>query len=112
MIITFDEDGLSVMQETIQQRGSQGGITDEDSRPVLESDVGDDDDWAALVAFGDDLKERLNNLTRAAGERHDEGNMAVIDRWPRQERGNDFFVTMLALMFPRFTHTEGDKKEK
>ena len=23
---------------------------------------------------------RLNNLTRAAGERHDEGNMAVIDR--------------------------------
>jgi hypothetical protein len=24
--------------------------------------------------------ERLNNLTRAAGERHDEGNMAAIDR--------------------------------
>ena len=24
--------------------------------------------------------ERLNNLTPAAGERHDEGNMAVIDR--------------------------------
>ena len=23
--------------------------------------------------------ERLNNLTTAAGERHDEGNMAVID---------------------------------
>jgi hypothetical protein len=24
--------------------------------------------------------ERLNNLTPAAGERHDKGNMAVIDR--------------------------------
>jgi hypothetical protein len=24
--------------------------------------------------------ERLNNLTTTAGERHDEGNMAVIDR--------------------------------
>jgi len=24
--------------------------------------------------------ERLNNLTPAVGERHDEGNMAVIDR--------------------------------
>ena len=24
--------------------------------------------------------ERLNNLAPAAGERHDEGNMAVIDR--------------------------------
>jgi len=24
--------------------------------------------------------ERLNNLTPAAGERHDQGNMAVIDR--------------------------------
>ena len=24
--------------------------------------------------------ERLNNLTPAAGERHEEGNMAVIDR--------------------------------
>jgi hypothetical protein len=24
--------------------------------------------------------ERLNNLTTAVGERHDEGNMAVIDR--------------------------------
>ena len=31
----------------------------EDSGPVLESDVGRDDDRAALVAFGDDLKEEL-----------------------------------------------------
>jgi hypothetical protein len=29
---------------------------------------------------------RLNNLMPAAGERHDEGNMAVIDRWPRRGR--------------------------
>jgi hypothetical protein len=38
--------------------------------------------------------------------------MAVIDHCARQERGNDFFVTMLALIFPRFTHAEGDKKER
>ena len=47
------------MQEAIQQSGSHGGITGKDSRPVLESDVGGDDDRAALVAFGDDLKEEL-----------------------------------------------------
>ena len=47
------------MQETIQQSGSHGGITGEDSGPVLESDVGSDDDRAALVTFGDDLKEQL-----------------------------------------------------
>ena len=57
--VAFDDKRLSVMQETIQQSGSQGGITGENSRPVLESDVGGDDDRAALVAFGDDLKEQL-----------------------------------------------------
>ena len=29
--------------------------------------------------------ERLNHLTPAAGKRHDEGNMAVIDRWGTTE---------------------------
>src|ERR1700730_6457068 len=52
------------MQETIQQSGSQGGITGEDARPILESDVGGDDDRAALVAFGDDLKEQLSALVQ------------------------------------------------
>ena len=57
--VAFDEHRLGVMQEAIQQSGSHGGITGEDSWPVLESDVGGDDDRAALVAFGDDLKEQL-----------------------------------------------------
>ena len=57
--VTFDDNRLSVMQETIQQSGSHGGVSGEDSRPVLEGDVGSDDDRAALVAFGDDLKEQL-----------------------------------------------------
>ena len=48
-----------MMQETIQQSGSHGGVTSEDSGPILEGDVGSDDDRAALVAFGDDLKEEL-----------------------------------------------------
>jgi hypothetical protein len=48
--VAFDEQGLSVMQETIQQSGSQGGITGENARPVLESYVGGDDDRASLVS--------------------------------------------------------------
>jgi aryl-alcohol dehydrogenase-like predicted oxidoreductase len=32
------------------------------------------------VALSADQIERLNKLTPAAGERHDEGNMAAIDR--------------------------------
>ena len=39
--------------------------------------------WAT-VADGIELSakqvERLNHLTQASGERHDEGNMSVIDR--------------------------------
>ena len=57
--VAFDDNRLRVMQETIQQSGSHGGITGEDSGLVLESDVGSDDDRAALVTFGDDLKEQL-----------------------------------------------------
>ena len=48
-----------MMQETIQQSGSHGGVAGEDSWPVFEGDVGGNDDRAALVAFGDDLKEQL-----------------------------------------------------
>lgn len=57
--VAFDEDWLRVMQEAIKQSGSHGGIAGEDSGPVLEGDVGRNDDRAALVAFGDDLKEQL-----------------------------------------------------
>ena len=57
--VAFDEDWLRVMQEEIKQSGSHGGVPGEDSGPILESDVGRDDDRAALVAFGDDLKEEL-----------------------------------------------------
>lgn len=35
---------------------------------------------ADAIELTDAQVERLNNLTPAAGERHDEGNMAVIDR--------------------------------
>jgi hypothetical protein len=34
----------------------------------------------ARVELSAEQIERLNNLTPAVGERHDEGNMAVIDR--------------------------------
>ncbi len=35
---------------------------------------------ADAVELSAEQIERLNNLTPAAGERHDEGNMAAIDR--------------------------------
>jgi hypothetical protein len=47
--VAFDDDRLCVMQEAIQQSGSHGGITREDSRPVFESNVGRNDDRAALT---------------------------------------------------------------
>ena len=47
-----------MMQKAIEQSGGHGGVTGEDSRPVLEGDVGGDDDRASLVAFSDDLEEQ------------------------------------------------------
>jgi catechol 2,3-dioxygenase-like lactoylglutathione lyase family enzyme len=38
------------------------------------------------IELNDDQLERLNNLTPAVCERHDEANMASIDRWPRLVR--------------------------
>ena len=57
--VAFDDEGLCVMQKSIQQRGCHGGVTGEDSWPVFESDVGGNDNRAALVTFGDNLKEQL-----------------------------------------------------
>ena len=57
--VAFDEDWLSVVQKAIQQSGGHGGVTGEDSRPVLEGDVGGDDDRASLISFSDDLEEQL-----------------------------------------------------
>jgi hypothetical protein len=38
--LAFDRDGLRVMQQAVQRRGGQGGIAGKDARPVLEGDVG------------------------------------------------------------------------
>jgi hypothetical protein len=58
--IPFDKDGLSVVQKTVEQSGSHGSITGKDSGPVLEGDIGGDDDGAVLVAFGDNLEQQLS----------------------------------------------------
>jgi hypothetical protein len=49
-----------VVRETVQQGESEGASPAKMRRPVFESDVGGDEDRAALVAFGDDPKERLS----------------------------------------------------
>jgi hypothetical protein len=49
-----------VVQKTVQQGASHGGVTGEDTGPVLEGDIGGDDNGAMLVAFGDDLEQQLS----------------------------------------------------
>jgi hypothetical protein len=41
---------------------------------------GEENTAADRIELSAELVKRLNNLTPAVGERHDEGNMAVIDR--------------------------------
>jgi hypothetical protein len=49
-----------VVQKTVQQGASHGGVTWEDAGPVLEGDVGGGDDGATFVAFGDNLEQQLS----------------------------------------------------
>ncbi len=69
-----------MVQKTVQQGGSHGGITGEDSGPVLEGDIGGNDDGAVLVAFGDDLEQQLSTSLI-------EGEVAEFiigtSRWPK-----------------------------
>ena len=49
-----------MVQKTVQQGASHGGVTWEDAGPVLEGDVGGGDDGATFVTFGDNLEQQLS----------------------------------------------------
>ena len=70
-----------MVQKTVQQGGSRGGITGEDSGPVLEGDIGGNDDGAVLVAFGDHLEQQLStSLIEGRGSR--------VQQWIQQNRSS------------------------
>src|SRR6266567_4999759 len=57
--LPFDDDGLGMMQQPIQDRGGQGAIMVENRGPLLKSAVGGQDDRPLFIAQGDDLEEEI-----------------------------------------------------
>jgi hypothetical protein len=55
----LDEDGLRMMEEPVEDSGSQGAVIIKNVWPVFERTVGGDDDGTLLVAQADDLKEQI-----------------------------------------------------
>ena len=55
--LAFDHDGLGMMQEAIEQSGSEGTVVVEDLRPLLVDTVGGDVRGAMLIAVTEDLKD-------------------------------------------------------
>jgi len=47
----LDEDGLGMVQESVEDRGSQGAVVVEDLGPVFVRSVGCDDNGAPLIAL-------------------------------------------------------------
>lgn len=58
----LNDDGLSVMEHAVQDRGGKGAVVVEDGRPMLVDLVGGQDDGAAFVAAAEDLKEQVGPM--------------------------------------------------
>jgi hypothetical protein len=57
--LPFDDDGVGMMQEPIQDRGSQGAVMVEDHGPLLKGTVRSNDDGPLFIAQRDDLEEQI-----------------------------------------------------
>src|SRR5262245_41800700 len=57
--LAFDDDGIDVVEDAIQDGGGQGAVIVEDLRPVLVGTVGGDQHRRALVALADDLEQQI-----------------------------------------------------
>src|SRR5262245_49767350 len=57
--LAFDDDGVSMMQQPIQDRRGQGAVMVEDRGPLLEGAVGGDDERPLLIAQADHLKKQI-----------------------------------------------------
>ena len=55
----FDDDGLSVVEETVEHGRGDGRVVVEDLGPVFVGPVGRDDGRALLIAAADDLEEQV-----------------------------------------------------
>ena len=55
----FDDDGLGMVQEAVEECGGQRAVVIEDLRPLFEHAIGGDDDGAALIALADDLEQQV-----------------------------------------------------
>jgi len=59
---TFNYNRLGVVKKAIEDSGSNGAITVEDSRPLFEGFVGGDDDGTAFVSLADDLEKQVGSV--------------------------------------------------
>jgi hypothetical protein len=58
---TFNYDRFGVMKKAIEDGGSNGAITVEDSGPLFEGFVRGDDDGTAFVSLADDLEKQVGS---------------------------------------------------
>src|SRR6202049_3902035 len=57
--LAFDDDGVGVVQDAVEDGGGQGAVVVEDLRPVFVGAVGGDHHRSALVALADDLEQQV-----------------------------------------------------
>ena len=57
--LAFDDDGVRMMQQPIQDCGGQGAVMVEDRGPLLKSTVGGNDDRPLFIAQADHLEEQV-----------------------------------------------------
>lgn len=57
--LALNDDGFGVMKESVQDRGSEGGVVVEDFGPGFVGLVGGEDDGASFVALADYLEEEV-----------------------------------------------------
>jgi hypothetical protein len=57
--LAFDDHGVGVMQQPVQNGSGQGAVIIEDLGPLLEGAVRGDNDRPLLIAQRDDLEEQI-----------------------------------------------------
>src|SRR5712692_17995 len=57
--LPFDDDGVGMMQQPIENRGGQGAVMVEDRGPLLESAVRGNNNRPLFIAQRDDLEEQI-----------------------------------------------------
>ena len=57
----FEDDGVAVVEQAVEDGGGNGGVAVEDGGPLFEGFVGGQDDGTAFVAGADDLEEEIGS---------------------------------------------------